>query len=97
MLESVLRDKVTDLIVYKLFFWISVKSSEKAHNVRILTILSIITIWHKTMTSYFLFRVRQSETKNSLKKGIHTSPNLFPVPSKQQTIVRGLGIAGSCS
>ena len=39
ILESVIREKVTDLIVNKLFVWISFKGSEKAHNVRILTIL----------------------------------------------------------
>ena len=60
LLESVPRDKVTDLIVYKLFVWISVKGSEKAHNVRILIVLSPI-IWRKTMISYFLLQVGHSE------------------------------------
>ena len=95
MQESVLRDKVTDLIVYKLFVWISVKSTAKAHNVRILRILSTI-IGRKTMISYSL--LGQSETirdKELFEIEIHTSPNLFPVPSKRQTIVRGLGDAGS--
>lgn len=64
------KNKVTYLIVYKLFVWISVKGSEKAHNVRILTTLSTI-IWRKTMVSYFLFASwqwdRQSEAWNNSK------------------------------
>ena len=48
------------------------------------------------MISYFLFGQSEAIRDQVLFEiGIHTSPNLFPVPSKQQPIVRGLGGAGS--
>jgi hypothetical protein len=86
------------LVVYNLFFWLfPVKGFEEAHNIRILITLSTV-IWYEIIISYFLFG--QSETTRGyewFEKAVHTSPNLFPVPSKQQTIVRGSRGAGSCN
>lgn len=83
MLESVLRDKDTDLIVYKLFVWISLEGSEEAHNVRILTILSII-IWRKTMTSYSLFGRSETIRKLGINRNGHSYLSKF-VPRSIET------------